>query len=901
LGGQKRFAIRLWLDSQKMAARQVTVLDVERALHEQNVELPSGRVENLQREMTIQVRGEMKTPEEFDRLVIKESGGALVRLADIGKAEVGVEDERSVARFNSKPAVGLGVVKQSKANTIEVARGIKAELERIKPLLPAEVQTSIPYDESIYVERSITEVWETLGIAFVLVVLTIFVFLRDVRSTLIPTITIPVSIIATFAILSVMGYSINILTMLALVLTIGIVVDDSIVVLENIYRHIEEGMAPMDAAFKAMREIAFAVITITVALVAVFLPLAFQTSITGRLLIEFAFALAGSVVISAFVALSLTPMISARILKPIHKVKHGKLFETFERGFDRISNRYRRILEWSLQHRITIGIIGLASLLLSFVFLMLLDKEDLPEEDKGRLFSIVICPEGSTSEYTDRMVQKLEGFAAKTPEVEGYFSAVALARGAPGKASEGLMFVRLEEKRDRHVRDIVGGPNGFGANFFMNVEGAIAFPIIPKAVMRGFGQSFQVVLQHPDLNVLNAKAEEIATKLRSAGFLMNVRSTFELAKPELRVAIDRNRAAMMGVSIQDISRSLQILFGGQDLSHIKRDGKEYDVIVQLDRLSRLTPQNLENVYVQSKSGQLIQLSNLVSYETGAGPNSIQHYNRHRSATIEGTPMGVPLGTVVKRTTELLDQELTSDFQYEWAGEAKSMQDSDLETLFVLILAVIIVYMVLAAQFESLIHPITVIVSLFLAAFGALGALWLMQQVNLLGTMLHGWANYAPNPPGIVKFLSGCIPRISGMTINLFSKVGLVLLLGLVTKNAILLVEFANQQMALGKSAKQAMLQAGMIRLRPILMTSVSTIAGILPIAIGFGAGAESRRPLGVVVVGGLLTSTVLTLVVIPVIYTWFSEFSSWVQGSKSKTFKAPTPQKKEKEKELVLQ
>jgi len=815
----------------------------------------------------------MKTPAEYNDLVIKQDGATFVHLHDIGYAAVGVEDERSAARFNSKPCVGIGVVKQSKANTIDVARGIKEELERIKPILPAGINASIPYDESIYVEKSIKEVWETLGIAFVLVVLTIFIFLHNIRSTFIPSITIPVSIISTFGVLYVLGYSINIVTMLAFVLTIGLVVDDAIIVLENIYRHVEEGMKPMEAAIQGMKEIGFVVIATTIALVAVFLPMAFQTSVTGRLFIEFAVAISFSVLISAFVALSLAPMISSRLLRPVSEETKRGVIGQFERGLSALTRGYERLLGKALNFPLIVILISCVALVLSIFFYSKLNREFLPDEDKGRFFCIVISPEGSTSEYTDRMVRKAEEMIAATPEVEGYFSAVALARGGPGRTSEGLSFIRLKEKRERHVRDILGGPTGLGFQFFNNIEGAIVIPIVPKAIGGGFSQPFQLVLQSQDLNQLSRYADELSAKLRTTGYLVNVRSTFELNKPELRVFIDRDRAATLGVSIEDISHTLQILFGGLDLSKLNLSGKEYDVIVQLERKSRLTPSDLDRLYVRNVQGQLIQLSNVVHYETGGGPSAINHFNRFRSATIEATPFNVPLGTAVEGVEQLLKTDLPADFRYEWTGEAEDLLESGKEIFFVLILSMLVIYMVLASQFESLVHPFTVMLTVPLAAFGAFGSLWFLNWVDLRGMAL---------PAG--HWLSGKIPRIPAMGINLFSQIGLILLVGLVTKNGILLVDFANQQMAKGKDARAAMLAAGLIRLRPILMTATATIAGILPIAIGFGAGAESRRPLGVAAVGGMVTSTFLTLFVIPVVYVLFSRMQ---EKKVSKKLKAP--------------
>jgi hydrophobe/amphiphile efflux-1 (HAE1) family protein len=818
--------------------------------------LPSGRVENLSREMTIETRGELKTPEEFNQLVIRSDAEKLVRLRDIGEARAGVENERTVARNNSRPCIFLGIVKQSKANTVDVAEGIKAEVERIKPALPAGIQMVFNYDESIYVSKAIDEVWGTLGLAFVLVVIIIWLFLGSARSTLIPAVAIPVSIIGTFAILHALGYSINILTMLALVLSIGVVVDDAIVVLENIHRHIEQGMNPMAAAFKGMEEIAFAVIAITISLICVFLPLAFQKSATGRLFIEFAVAVAGSVAVSAFVALSLSPMMAARVLRPVnHDSKPFFVIRWFNSLVGFFTRIYERSLRWSLAHRVVLIIVAAGSLWLTFEAFRRLEGEFLPEEDKSRLLCFVFAPEGSTVEYTDAQVRKMEAILAVTPEVEAYGSVTAFAMTGPGLANNAIVFVKLKDKsqRERNVQEIVHGPGGLRGRFWNEIPGAIAVPNIPKAIGRGFGAPFQLVLQAQDLDELSRYTTDVLNKLRGFTNLVNARSSFEVTKPELRIDIDRNRAAALGLSIEDISRTLQILFGGLDLSRIKLAGKEYEVIAQLQRQSRLLPQDLDRLYVRNRDGKLIQLSAIVNRTEGAAPNAIEHYNRLRSATISASLNGIPLGTAINRVDEMLKAELPPGFSYEWAGESRDFKDAGSEFLWVLMLALIIVYMVLAAQFESLLHPFTVLLAVPLAGLGAAGLLWL---VNVLGT-------------------SGIIPPVPAMNINLFSLIGLILLVGLVTKNSILLVEFANQQRKLGMNARDAMMQAGIVRLRPILMTAFSTIAGILPIAIGFGAGAESRRPMGVAVVGGMLTSTFLTLLIIPVVYTLLSDFGAW--------------------------
>jgi multidrug efflux pump len=827
--------------------------------------------------MSIYVRGDLVTPEEFEQLIIRVENGAAVRLGDVGRAETAAEDERSVARFIGRPAVGLGIVRQSKANVIDVVKRVKNEMERIRPTLPAGVQVEFPYDEAIFVERAIGEVWTTLFIAFALVLVTIFVFLRNLRSTLIPAMTIPVAIAGTFLFMYALGFSINILTMLALVLAIGIVVDDSVIVLENIYRHMEEGMTPMESAFRGMREIGFAVIATTLSLIAVFLPLAFQTTFTGRLFTEFALAVCGAVAISSFVALTLTAALCPRILKSVHTSKRGSLSMLFERIIARFQRVYERQLDLVLRHRRVMVGLALAVMVATGWLYTRLDSEFLPPEDKGRLLAIGITPEGSTVEYTDRMLKQMERIVAETPETDVFFAAVALGRAGPGRPNETFMFIRLREGDRKNIRDILDGPHGLMSRMISGAKGALAFPIIPKAVTRGFGQPFQLVLKDESLDRLEQNAERIINRLRREGILINLRSSFELNKPELRVYVDRERAAEQGVAVADISRSLQILLGGLDLSTFKIEGKEYKVIAQMDREARLTPDVLHRIYLRNKAGQLVQLSGLIRWEEGAGPNTIYHFNRFRSTTIEGTPVGVTLGESVRRTEQILAAEFP-DVRYAWSGESSDLKESTAGFVFIAILALIIVYMALASQFENLLHPLTIMLTIPLAAFGAFGLLWVMDGLYILGNAFYGWANYAPDPPAIARILASIIPRVSGMNMNLISQIGLVLLIGLATKASILLVEFANQRVAQGLSPIEAMREAGRLRFRPILMTSLSTILGILPIAIGWGAGGESRRPMGIVALGGLLTGTFLTLFVIPVAYTLFAEWSERLRG-----------------------
>lgn len=854
IGGEQKFAMRLWLDAEKMAAHRVTILDVQQALRQQSVELPSGRVEGLDREMTIQTRGEMKTAAEFNRLVIARQGDRLVRLQDIGMARDGVQDERARARQGGRPCIFLGVIKNSKANTVEVAKGIKAEVAEILKTLPPGIEMAPAYDESVYVEKAIKEVWESLAIAFGLVVIVIWVFLHNFRATVIPVVAVPVSIVANFVVMYWLGFSVNILTMLALVLAIGVVVDDAIVVLENIHRHLELGQTPMQAAFTGMKEITFAVIATTVALVAVFTPLAFQTSTTGRLFVEFAIAIAGSVLISAFVALTLTPMMASRLLKPVEKKKPGSLVRVFESSMHAVAGAYERFLGGLLARGMGLRFLSLAIIggLVVAATLWLyrnLEGDFLPEEDKGRLFCFVVAPEGATPDYTDRMLQEMEGILKKTPEVDLYGAMVAPGFSGPGQGNSGIVFVKLKDERERSVQQVVNDPGGIREQFFRDVEGAIAIPNIPKAIDRSFSSPFQVVLQGNDLESLNREATKLANKLRGTDFLQNVQSSFQVNKPELRLSIDRDRATTLGVSVEDISRTLQILFGGLDLAKMKRDGKQYDVIAQLERLSRATPQDLDRLYVRNAQGKLIQLSSVVTREVGVAPNRIERFNRLRSATISATPVGVSMGTAVARVEEMLKTDLPGGMLYAWYGESRDLKDAGNEITWVVLLALVIVFMVLASQFESLVHPFTVMLTVPLAGLGALGGLWLIAALGR----------------------SHLMPVLPAMNINLFSQIGVVLLIGLVTKNGILLVEFANQLHETGLSPVAAMVKAGAIRLRPILMTAISTIAGTIPIAIGFGAGAESRRPMGIAVVGGMITSTLLTLVVVPLVYTVFSD------------------------------
>jgi multidrug efflux pump len=867
-GGEKRQAIRIRLDAERMAARQVTAADIIRVMRNESVELPSGRLENLDREITVRALGKLSRPEEFEELILRFENNAPVRLRDVARAEVGVEDERTVARYNRRPAVGLGIVKQSEANAVDVADRVKVEVERIKPGLPPGVNVEVAYDSSVFVKRAISEVQETIFIAFGLVLLIIFAFLRNLRSTLIPMVAVPVSLVGTFLLLYALGYSINILTLLALVLAVGVVVDDAIVVLENIFRHVEEGMPPMEAAFKGMKEITMPVIAITVSLVAVFLPIAFQSGTTGILFREFAVASAGAVIISAFVALTLTPMLCARILRKPSS-EHGSVYNWLERLFKRLENRYSRVLGWSVRHKFVVVLAAVLTLAATWFLFKLVPREFLPDDDKGYVFALMFGPEGATSEYTDRYVKQAEQIASEFPETEGMFSAVALARGAPGESDFGILFVNLKEGKRRSSLEIArpGAPGSMFTRMLTEIKGVQAIAILPKASDFS-AEQFMLVLQGSDLERIEPVGRQVAAELGKAGFLAQPRLNLNFQQPQLAIQIDRDRAAAIGVSVRDASEALQLLWGGLDVARYNKGGKEYEVIAQLEREGRLMPSTLEDIYVRSAGGQLVPLSSIVLPRQHGSPNAINRFGRQRSVTVSAQPQGIPLGAAVERTEAILAKILPPDISYRWDGEAQEIKEGSQESLQVLILAILVVYMVLAAQFESLRHPFVIMLALPLALFGAFGGLWLLGMINQIALI----KSFAPldQLPKPLAWLSTHLPEIPAMTLNVYSLIGIVLLLGLVTKNSILLVEFANQRVNEGANATDAMLAAGRVRLRPILMTALSTIMGILPVALGLGEATMSRRPLGVAVVFGMLTSTFLTLFVVPVAYILIS-------------------------------
>lgn len=827
IAGERRISMRIWISAKELAARGLTVQDVETAIRSRNVEIPAGRIESDNREFTVRSLGELKTPQEFGDLVVTSQGGQLVRLRDLARVELGPRDERSMLRFNGTSAVAVGIVRQSKANMVDVADSIRAALPRIEQALPPGVQLRTAFDQSVYVKRSISETIDTLFLAFGLVVVIIFLFLRNLRATIIPGLSIPVSIIGAFGVMYFLGFSINTFTLLALILAIGLVVDDAIIVLENAYRHQEElGEDPVTAAMRGTSEIGFAVIATTISLVAVFAPLAFLQGTTGRLFNEFGVALAGSVVISGFVALTLTPMLCARILT-VPK-SHGRVYQALERALDWLAVTYAATLGWAIRRRAVVLGGAAVALAVAYVTFNVLKREFIPGEDRGFFMAATTAPQGSTVAFTDGYQKQVEGVMAGVPEINTYFSVV----GFGGDVSGGFLFVNMKDWRDRErsTQDVIGGimPQLFG------IPGVQAFAFAPSPI-GGFGSPVQFVVQHPDFDSLIAAMPAFQARASQIPGLVNVQSNLKVNKPELTVRYDRDRAEDLGVSVSDVGSTLETMLGGRRVSTFTRDNKLYDVMVQMRPDDRATPSDMTSLYVRGRDRQLINLAAVTTVDEGVGPQRLFHYNRVPSFTISANPLpGFTLGEALDSLNAVAAELLPRGGSTALSGELREFAESGAALYFAFLLALLVVYMVLAAQFESLVHPFTVLLAVPLAVTGALVTLFL-----------------------------------TGATLNLYSQIGMILLIGLASKNSILLVEYANQLREQGRPLLEATLEAGRVRLRPILMTAFATIFGALPIALGLSAGSESRQPLGYVIVGGMFVATFLTLYLVPVVYVMF--------------------------------
>jgi multidrug efflux pump len=828
--GERRYAMRVWLSVSALSAHNLTVQDVVRAIQARNVEIPAGRIESDRREFSVRSLGELKTPQEFAAMVVASSNGQVVKLGDIAKVELGPEDERSIFRFNGRPAVGLSVVRQSKSNLVEVADAVRNALPDLQAALPPGVTASLGYDQSIYVKRSIKEAEETLILAAGLVVLIIFLFLRNVRATIIPGLAIPASIVATFAVMNALDFSINNLTLLALTLAIGIVVDDAIIVLENAFRHQEElGESPEEAAVEGTREIAFAVIATTISLVAVFTPLAFLKGSTGRLFNEFGIAVAAAVAISGFVALTLTPMLCAKILRV--PPRHGAIYHTLEQSFKFTATAYERALGFALRHRlIVLG--GSAALVTAAVLVFLgLKREFVPPEDRGQIQIQITAPEGSTLAFTDEYQRQVERILADIPEISNYTSTVGGGfGGGGGRVNGGQIFVRFTDwsERERSVQDIIEELRPK----LSQISGVQAFASNPPA-FGGYGSPVRFIIRNPNFDSLFVGVEAMLKRARQVRGLTNVDTDLRVNKPELAVSYERDRAEDLGVPVRDVASTMQAMLGGQRASTFTRNNKLYYVMVQLSPGERATPTDMSGLSVRGRDGELIKLEQLASVKEGVGPRQLNHYMRVRSADVSaGLAAGFTLGEALDSLNAIAAEVLPTGSTIALGGELRELSESGSSLYFAFLLALVVVFMVLASQFESLVHPFTVLMAVPLAVTGAIFTLW-----------------------------------IAGSSINLYSQIGMILLIGLVTKNSILLVEYTNQLRGRGMDTLAALLESGRIRLRPILMTSVATIMGAIPIALGLGAGSMSRRPLGYAIVGGVLFSTALTLFLVPVVYS----------------------------------
>ena len=835
IGGSKRLAIRIDLDADLLAAHGLTVADVTRVLRAENVEIPSGRIEGATREFVVQTEGSLDSVAAFNDLILRSSDDGPVRLREVGQATAGDEGERSLARFNLHPHVSIGIVKQSNANTVTVAQEARSAVAAMQQFLPTGYKLQVTYDGATFIEESIGEVQRALVIAGLLVLFVIFLFLHSPRSAVIPALTIPTSVLATFGVIYFAGFTLNSLTLLALTLAIGVVVDDAIIVLENVYRLMEQGVSRREAALRGTSEIAFAAIASTLTLVAVFVPVAFITGVIGRFFFEFGVTVVVAVVVSSGIALTLTPMLCSRFL--VVRPATGLLAALDQKLHD-LAEVYVRVLHWSLGHRRRVAL-GSASLMVAAGGLYFaLGQEFVPPEDRSGFMVMLETPEGSTLDHHDRLQYPVERLLAEKPEMRA--STAFIGAGGVGSVNRGMIFARMHApgQRDRTQDEVLREFRAEAAE----IPGIRIFATPFSGLSTGRrGQALQFVIQSESWEDLTRESEELRDAIASVPGLVGVRSDLETDNPQIRVRIDREKAAALGVSAADIADTLRILLGGSRTTRFRQGNERYEVIVRLNAEQRAVPQQLQDIHVRAGNGALVQLSSVTEIEEGVGPSSIGHFNRSRSVILSADLDGIPLGAALGEVQRLARDLLPPNFATTVTGQSQEMDDAFGSLRFTFLLALMAVFLVLAAQFESFIHPFTILLALPLAIFGAF---------LLLAAL--------------------------GMTLNIYSFIGIVMLIGLVTKNSILLVDCTNGLRDQGHSRSAAVVQAGSMRLRPILMTAISTVVGILPVAAGLGAGAESRRPLGVVVAGGILASTVLTLVVVPVFYTLLDDARVWL-------------------------
>ena len=840
--GRKR-AMRLRMDPVKLASYGLSPGDIQAALQRENVDLPSGRIEGQQTEMTLRTLGRLETEEDFNNMIITEKNGAIVRFRDVGQAIMSSQNERTAmivaSGKNARYGVGTGVQPQRGANSLAIVDEFNKRFEEIKKSAPKDYNIRLGKDFTVPVRNSLSEVEETLILAFGLVTIIIFIFLRDWRSTLIPLIAIPVSIISAFFIMYIMNYSINVLTLLGLVLAIGLVVDDAIVVLENIYSKVEQGMTPLQAARKGSNEIYFAVISTTITLAAVFLPIMFLGGITGKLFKEFVVVVAGSVLISAFVALTLSPMMSAYLLKA--GAHHTWLYRKTEPFFVKLNNGYEYLLRRFMQHRW----LGFAVLIVAFGIAYLLTpklpSELAPLEDRSLVGLAVIAPEGTSFESMEESMKEISRYVAESiPDLNNNVTYSAVAAGGGSvvlPVNTAFQWVFLEDPENRKsgmTQQQVYEKLVAASSRFRNV---MVIPIqIPTIGGFASNQPIQYVVQAPDLESL----VEVMPKLTGAAYaskkLSFVNPDFKVNRPEISISIDRQRAAQLGISTQEIGRTLQLALSGRRYGYFIYNDRQYEVIGQLERSDRSTPENLRSLFLKSSDDEMVPLDNLVSLKEGISPPAIYRFNQNYSVTIQATPAaGVSMGEALKEMDRIAKQTLPAGFTTALAGQSRDYRESSSSLVFAFVFAIILIYLVLAAQFESLVDPFIILLTVPMAVTGALISLW-----------------------------------VSGSSINIFSQIGMIMLIGLITKNGILVVEFANQRKREGLSVRDAVIAAATSRFRPILMTTLAMIFGALPIALSLGNSSGSRASLGIVVVGGLAFAGILTLFVVPAVYSYFS-------------------------------
>ncbi len=829
VGGDRRFAMRIWLDPDQLAAYKLTVQDVEDALRKQNLEVPAGRIESRQREFSVTARTDLNTVAQFNDIVLKTAAGYTVRLRDVARVEEGAASERSRVRLNGVPSISTGIIRNATANPLEVAAGVRALMPQLQRDLPASVTVVQANDLSVFIDRSIKAVYKTVLEAVVLVALVVFVFLRTFRASLIPLVTIPVSLIGAFSLIALAGFTINTLTLLALVLAIGLVVDDAIVVLENIFRHIEEGLEPFQAAIKGVREISFAVVAMTLTLAAVFAPLAFTPGRTGRLFGEFALTLAGAVIVSGFVALTLTPMLCSKLLR--HNPKPNFFDRGMERGLVAMTKGYGVVLRWTLRNRWLVVLVMLASAAGSWYLFTNAKSELSPMEDRGVIFMPVRAPDGSTLQYTARYMDAIEAITSQYPEFDRRFMFMG-----GGQVSVGTAVMRTTDWTERTMttpelaRSLLPKVS--------SLPGVSVFPITPPSLGAGAREraiNFVIVSSDSYQNMARAGQALIAEMQKNPG-IVQPDSDLQLNKPEIFLDVDRARAADMGVSVDAVARTVETMLGGRAVTRYKRDADQYDVLVQTAESGRATPEDIDKIFVRGRGDTMVPLSSLVKVREAVSPRELNHFNQRRSVTISAnlTP-GYSLGEALKFMDEAAARLLPQGYSTELNGVSREFRSSSGSLGLVFVLALVFIFLVLAAQFESFIDPFVILLSVPLSMVGALAAL-----------------------------------QWSGGTLNVFSQIGLITLVGLITKHGILIVEFSNQLRMQGKGVLEAVTEASTLRLRPILMTTGAMVLGAVPLALSTGAGAESRQQIGWVIVGGMTVGTLLTIFVVPTIYTLFA-------------------------------